>query len=418
VKGLCRRFRPDASVPDMAHEGDERAIQFRGPLANGVPARDEGHRGGKLLPRCSDICAGPHFLSKNHLRMAPSSCDAPPIVVRRGISGRIVCCIAVAMGVILSLGAMTGTARAASAAVSKPSGIFVFDAAGNATTAVKEVLAGSLPRQDVRGFDWTFSWSTLEPSPGAYQWNVLDNALAAATGAGFTSQLTVLPGTQAPPWVIAACPDVSVTLLHTQKVVTIAVPTTTCFLNDWTTFIAALGSHLARATGVTSVQASGLGDQGEMTLSPTTTGTWADVGVTSTSLLAGWKQVLTAWRTSLPASIPSALAIEEPLGIGVSNVLGTLIPWVHSHFSSKVWIQQNALRATTSETSGYWPILRKASTWTNTGWQMFGYGTENGDLETAFKIGLASHARYFQIYLADVVDPTKTVALEYLASQL
>jgi hypothetical protein len=328
------------------------------------------------------------------------------------------------MGMVVSLGAMTGTARAATAAVSKPSGIFVFDAAGNAGTAVSEVVTGPLPRQDVRGFDWTVSWSTLEPtdpsSPtwGGYQWTVLDNAVAAAAGAGFTSQITVLPGTQAPQWVITACPDVSITLLHTQKVVTIAVPTSTCFLNDWTTFIAALGAHLASATGITSVQASGLGDQGEMTLSPTTSGTWADVGVTTASLLAGWKQVLTAWHTSLPASIPSALAIEEPLGIGVSNVLATLIPWVHSHFSSKVWIQQNALRDTTSETSGYWPILRKASTWTNTGWQMFGYGTENGDLESAFKIGLASHARYFQVYLADILDPTKTAALEYLAAHL
>ena len=322
------------------------------------------------------------------------------------------------MGVVLSLAAMTGTARAANSGTSRPSGIFVFDAAANAANAVSDVVNGPFP--DVQGFDWTVSWSTLEPTSGAYQWNVLDSALAATAGAnkGFTSQITVLPGTQAPQWVITACPDVSITLLHTQKVVTIAVPTTTCFLNDWTTFIAALGAHLASATGVTSVQASGLGDQGEMTLSPTTTGTWADVGVTTTSLLAGWKQVLTAWRASLPASIPSALAIEEPLGIGVSNVLPTLIPWVHSHFGSKVWIQQNALRATTSETSGYWPILRKASTWTNTGWQMFGYGTENGDLETAFKIGLASHARYFQVYLADILDSTKTAALEYLASQL
>ena len=325
----------------------------------------------------------------------------------------------VAMGLVISFGSMAGTVHAATARTSQPSGIFVFDAAANAATAVADVVGGPFP--DVQGFDWTVSWATLEPtSPmsGSYQWSVLDNAVTAAANAGFTSQITVLPGTQAPQWVIAACPDVTITLLHTQKVVTIAVPTSTCFLDDWTTFIAALGAHLAGAAGITSVQASGLGDQGEMTLSPPTTGTWADVGVTTASLLAGWKQVLTTWRASLPPSIPSALAIEEPLGIGVSNVLGTLIPWVHSHFGSKVWIQQNALRATTPETSGYWPILRNASKWTNTGWQMFGYGTENGDLETAFKIGLASHAHYFQVYLADILDSTKTAALEYLASQV
>jgi hypothetical protein len=322
------------------------------------------------------------------------------------------------MGVVIAFGAMTGTGQAGNAQLSRPSGIFVFNAAGNATNAVADVLAGPLPHQDVRGFDWVVGWKTLEPTSGVYVWNVLDHAVATAAIAGFASQITVLPGTSSPAWVIGACPQVTVTLLHTQQVVTIAVPTSICFLDDWTTLIAALGAHLATLTGVTSVQASGLGDQGEMTLSPPTSGTWADVGVTTASLLAGWKQVLNTWHTFLPASIPAALAIEEPLGIGVSDVLGPLIPWVHSHFGASVWIQQNALRATTSETTGYWPILRKASRWTDTGWQMFGFGTENGDLETAFKIGLASHARYFQIYLADILDPTQTAAQEYLASHL
>ena len=333
-------------------------------------------------------------------------------------SGRIVRRIAVAMGLALSLGAMTATVQAGNAHPSQPRGIFVFDAAGNAVNAVAEVVSGPFPHQDVQGFDWTVAWGVLEQASGAYQWDVLDKAVTTAANAGFTSQITVLPGTFAPAWVIAACPKVTVTLLHTQQVVTIAVPTSTCFLDDWKAFITALGTHLATASGVTSVQASGLGDQGEMTLSPTTSGTWADVGVTTASLLAGWKQVLTAWRSSLPTSMPAALAIEEPLGIGVSNVLAPLIPWVHSHFKSKVWVQQNALRATTPETSGYWPILKNASRWTDTGWQMFGYGTENGDLQTAFGIGLASHARYFQVYLADIIDPTQTAALEYLAARL
>jgi hypothetical protein len=49
---------------------------------------------------------------------------------------------------------------------------------------------------------------------------------------------------------------------------------------------------------------------------------------------------------------------------------------------------------------------------------MFGHGTENGDLETAFEIGVASHARCFQVYLADIIDSAQTAALEYLASRL
>jgi hypothetical protein len=59
-----------------------------------------------------------------------------------------------------------------------------------------------------------------------------------------------------------------------------------------------------------------------------------------------------------------------------------------------------------------------ASGLATTGWQMFGHGTENGDLETAFEIGVASHARCFQVYLADIIDSAQTAALEYLASRL
>jgi hypothetical protein len=59
-------------------------------------------------------------------------------------------------------------------------------------------MSGHPPHQDVRGFDWTVDWATLEPASGNYQWNVLDKAVATAAGAGFTSQITVLPGTQAP----------------------------------------------------------------------------------------------------------------------------------------------------------------------------------------------------------------------------
>src|SRR5450631_4483723 len=126
-------------------------------------------------------------------------------------SGRIVRRIAVAMGLVISLGAMTGTVQAGNAHSSRPGGIFVFDAAGNAVNAVAEVLSGPFPHQDVQGFDWTVAWANLEPASGNYQWSVLDKAVAAATNAGFTSQITVLPGTFAPGWVIAACPQVTVT---------------------------------------------------------------------------------------------------------------------------------------------------------------------------------------------------------------
>jgi len=154
-----------------------------------------------------------------------------------------------------------------------------------------------------------------------------------------------------------------------------------------------------------------------MTLSPPTSGTWADVGVTTSSLLAGWKQVLT--RGAHPCRCPSLRSGVR----GAARHRGFQRPRDTDPLGAL------ALRITRLDTAEcasrdhlgdqrYWPIVRNASSWTDTGWQMFGYGTENGDLETAFNIGFASHARYFQIYLADILDSRKTAALEYLASHV
>jgi hypothetical protein len=178
--------------------------------------------------------------------------------------------------------------------------------------------------------------------------------------------------------------------------------------------IAAVGAHYNANADVVSIQSDGLGSQGEMTMgSRLASGTYAGYGITPTTLLAGWKRAIKEWRTAAPR-VPSSLAIEEPLGPKLP-MLQSLLAWVHKTYGADVFIQQNGLKATTGTGTGsLWADVKAAAGWTTGGWQMFGSGTQNGSLKTAFHIGAAAGAAFIQVYVQDIVDPSDVSALKYM----
>jgi hypothetical protein len=178
--------------------------------------------------------------------------------------------------------------------------------------------------------------------------------------------------------------------------------------------ITAFGHRYDGAPGLTMVQATGCGVQGEMQLPDHSAAFWAPYGLTTPTLLAAWERVLSAWRTALPET-PSSLAIEEPLGNGNSDVLHPLITYAHSHFGSLMWLQQNGLRQGTQTSGGsYGGDLAAASQWTTVGWQMFGAGAANGNLASALGDGLAVHPRFYEVYLSDIVSTASAPTLNQL----
>jgi len=126
-----------------------------------------------------------------------------------------------------------------------------FDAAANAANAVAEVVSGPLPREDVQGFDWTVSWATLEPTStsGAYQWSVLDTPWPPLPAPDSRRRS---PSCRGPRRRVGDCslPQVTITLLHTQKVVTIAVPPRRVFSMTGPHYRCAR-HHLASLSGIT-----------------------------------------------------------------------------------------------------------------------------------------------------------------------
>ena len=284
-------------------------------------------------------------------------------------------------------------------------GVYAFTAGLQSIDNPAQVIAKLKTSQfQPEGIDWVIGWRVLEPGQGQYDWTALDKDLAAATAAGYKSFIEVIPGMDDPAWALALCPNVSVTLAGTGQTVSICVPTSPQFLAFWTQMIAAFGRHVQGQAGLAMVQATGCGVQGEMQLPNHSAAFWAGYGVNSATLLGAWQEVVSAWRTALPA-IPSALAIEEPLGAGNSEVLQPLLAYVHQHFGTSVWLQQNGLREGTKTSPGsYGGDLAEASQWTTVGWQMYGAGSRNGNLALAVSGGLAAHPKYYEIYLSDIID--------------
>jgi hypothetical protein len=303
----------------------------------------------------------------------------------------------------------------ASPLMATPVGVYAFTAGAQNVEHPADVIA-KLATSSFKpnGIDWVIGWKLLEPAPGQYAWPLVDNDLSAARNAGYGSFVEIIPGEDTPSWALAQCPTVHLTLQNTGEPVTICVPTSAQFLDPWTQMITAFGHRYDGAPGLTMVQATGCGVQGEMQLPDHSASFWAPYGLTTPTLLSAWERVLSAWRAALPET-PSSLAIEEPLGNGNSDVLHPLITYAHSHFGPLMWLQQNGLRQGTQTSPGsYGGDLAAASQYTTVGWQMFGAGAANGNLASALGDGLAVHPRFYEVYLSDIVSTTSGPTLNQL----
>jgi hypothetical protein len=308
-------------------------------------------------------------------------------------------------------GPTPGPSPAAAKTVSdNAQGIFVF-ASPNPKT-VSQIANSSFP--GVQGYDWHVAWRDIEPSRGVFNFKSEDAAISAAAAAGKSSQVAVISGEYEPAWVTAACPDMKVVTSNGDAL--IAVPVTSCFAALLGEMIAAVGAHYNKNLDVVSIQSDGLGVQGEMTMgNKLVSGTYAGFGITPTTLLAGWERAITEWRTAAPR-VPSSLAISEPLGPKLPMVV-SLLSWVHKTYGGAVFVQQNGLKASTATESGsLWSDVKSATGWTTGGWQMYGFGSQNGNLSSAFHIGVAASAAFVQVYVEDVVNPSDVSAMKYLES--
>ena len=285
--------------------------------------------------------------------------------------------------------------------------IFAFSGHSNPTTVV-----ASLPAV-VGGVSWIFGWSQIETAPGVYNWSAVDAAIAASSGSGRKTMLRIDGGATSPAWV----PD-QLTFrfkpMGPQPEQTVTMPKTwsTTYLADFTAFIRAYGARYNGDPRVTRVEMAGGGYQGEMAL-PQWSG-WIGAGYTDTLMTSAWERLISTYKAAFPS---------KQLGMDYGEPLQT---YYHSHIDpavlayarvvSNVDFQQNGLKSTTSQNWSTFKTLQTLSLTTRIGWQLWGGGNSSSYLMSAFRVAIASHASYVEVYLKDCTNPANASALAYLVS--
>jgi hypothetical protein len=278
----------------------------------------------------------------------------------------------------------------------------------------------------VYGVSWRFRWKTIEPREGQYNWELIDQALQFSSNAGKKVILRVIAGMHTPEWVYQAGAkpfDFSNTdLFHSdiyQKSLRMPLPWDDVYLAKWEGFNQAFGKRYNGNPHVYSIPMSGGGHIDEMNL-PKALEKWRQVGYSDEKLIAAWKRLITAYQKAFP-NTPTNLAINEPLGIGRSNVLKPVVSYVLATYPQRVYLQQNGLKADLPSASLIRQIIRDASDKTVVGYQMVGgkglVEKQTGDRLTAFRNALEDHVSYIEVYASDVRDPAQRRALQFLSTQ-
>jgi hypothetical protein len=284
--------------------------------------------------------------------------------------------------------------------------IFAFSSHSNPAGVV-----ASLPKV-VNGVSWIFGWKQIATAPGVYDWSTVDAAIAASSGSGRQTMLRIDAGATSPSWIPNQL-TMSFQPLGPQpyQTVTMPRPWDPTYIADLTAFIKAYGARYDGNSKVTRIEMTGGGYQGEMVL-PQWSG-WIGAGYTDAAMTSTWETLIHAYRNAFPRH---ALALDygEPLQVYYHSHIDPAV-LAYAASQSNIDYQQNGLKSTTSENWSVFRTLLALSARTRIGWQLSQGGNSASVLLAAFKVAIASHASYVEVYRNDCVNPANAAALAYLA---
>ncbi|HTT82419.1 MAG TPA: hypothetical protein VMF67_02965 [Rhizomicrobium sp.] len=227
-------------------------------------------------------------------------------------------------------------------------------------------------------------WYQIEPSPGTYDWSLVDAEVNAAVASGKYISIGVTAGMYTPTWLYSAPYNVpygnfmwgahSGTRKHACEPVTVPVPWDSNYLQAYGTMIQALSNHLQSIQGaynlVTRVKLTGANtatDELHLAYCSDTEGpqTWQALGYTPNLMYAAGQSLMQSVNTAFPDQLLDLNIIENgglpPInneGEIVSkksktyvNVEWNLITWALSSasgFNTRFGVQWNAFNSNTA----------------------------------------------------------------------
>ena len=310
--------------------------------------------------------------------------------------------------------ARAASTRLAAAGASKPytgspQTVTVYAFSGHANPAA---VVASLPAV-IGGVSWIFGWNQIEAAPGVFNWSAVDAAIAASAGSGRKTMLRIDGGGTSPAWVPNQI-TFSFKPMGPQPYQTVTMPKTwdATYLADFESFIRAYGARYNGDNRVTRVEMSGGGYQGEMAL-PQWPG-WIAAGYTDAAMTGVWTRLIGTYRQAFPTR-QLGMDYGEPLQVYYHSHIDAAV-LAYARALPNVNFQQNGLKATTSQSWSTFQTLLALSHTTRIGWQLWGGNNSPSYLMAAFRVALASHASYVEVYRADCANPANAAAFAYLSS--
>ena len=316
------------------------------------------------------------------------------------------------MGAGLVLGVGTGLAFAGE--ITPPAGLYCScpPTTGNGSGSVIPEVA---QLDHVDGVLVRMEWATLEPSPGVYDWSLLDEQISRADQYGIKVSLAVVNGSAAPSWLSSMGVEMFSFKFGTETR-EMPVPWDSTFQSRWTQFIAAMGARYANEDTISLVYATNSSRNGfemQLPFSPADQINWQAAGYSDALYADSWKTAIDAFVAAFP-NHPVSHEVHPVLGSDdVANdvyqhardthgeAVGVLAAWWMVHNALDVYpgmfeILKDASLASHSQ-------VQVANSYTNTPDRFSDEGYQ-GEIDLAIESGV----RYMEVWNSDLLNASLT----------
>ena len=258
-------------------------------------------------------------------------------------------------------------------------------------------------------------WRTVEPSPGVYDWSLLDEQIARAEQYGIKISLAIVNGGAAPSWLSSLGVQMfSFDFFGDTR--QMPIPWDSTYQQRWTEFVSNLGARYSEEDAISLVYATNSSLNGfEMQLprSPTDVANWQAAGYTDALYAESWNNAIDAFVAAFPnhpishevhpvlSSDQVAIDVYQHARDTHGDTVGVLAAW---------WTVHNAIDVY----PGMFEILADASYQSHSEIQVASSYTNNPDRFSdegylgEINLAIDSGVRYMEVWNNDLLNSSLT----------
>ena len=268
-------------------------------------------------------------------------------------------------------------------------------------------------------------WRTVEPSPGVYDWSLLDEQIARAEQYSIRISLAIVNGGSAPSWLASlGVPMFSYQFFDETR--QMPIPWDSTFQARWSQFVQALGARYANEDTISLVYATNSSLNGfEMQLprSPIDIANWQSVGYSDELYAQSWNDAIDAFVSAFP-NHPVSHEVHPVLGSDAvaqdvyqhardthADAVGVLAAWWMVHNALDVYPGMfELLKGASYESHSQ---VQVANSYTNTPDRFSDEGYQ-GEIDLAIDSGV----RYMEVWNSDLLNPELTALMVETSGRL